>query len=150
MFTLCPTNMNLGANPPAIPDCDTSAGNVLATDTCPILPITCARVDATNGCAITRTITYTATDVCGNTNTCTQVITWTQGPTPSLTVVLQGTSVVISWPITCNTFTLQQTSDITPPSVWTNVGQPVIDVGGQHTVTLPVSAAKTFFRLKYP
>jgi streptogramin lyase len=149
VFTVCPTNMDLGSNPATIPDCDTSPGNVQATDACGVL-ITCASADTTNGCAFTRTITYTATDVCGNTNTCTQVITWTQGPAPVLSVVLQGSNVVLSWPITCNTFVLQQTTDLTSPITWSPAGGTVVDVGGNHTVTLPLSGGNTFFRLKFP
>ena len=151
-FTVCPANINLGSNPAVIPDCDTSSGNVLATDTCPVLPLTCAKVDTVNGCVHTRTITYTATDVCGNTNTCTQLITWTDQAVvpPPLGVVLQGTNVVISWPIACGTFELQQTADLTPPSTWSPAGGTVVDVGGMHTVTLPVGGGHTFFRLKYP
>jgi hypothetical protein len=46
--------------------------------------VTCAKVDTTNGCAHTRTITYTAVDGCKNSNTCVQVITWTENTTPPL------------------------------------------------------------------
>src|SRR5207244_1897945 len=66
----------------SIPDCDTSSGNVAATDNCSVPVITCARTDATNGCTRTRTIVYTATDACTNSRTCTQVITWTVDTTP--------------------------------------------------------------------
>jgi streptogramin lyase len=68
--------------------------------------ITSAQVDTTNGCAHTRTITYTAVDSCGNSNTCTQVITWTVDTTPP---VIQGatnimvqscTSVAVTYPVT--------------------------------------------------
>ena len=41
-----------------------------------------ARVDTTNGCAHTRTLTYTAVDGCGNSNTCTQVFVWKVDTTP--------------------------------------------------------------------
>jgi streptogramin lyase len=54
--------------------------SLIFTPTGPV--ITCAKVDTTNGCAHTRTITYTATDNCGNSNTCTQVFTWKADTTP--------------------------------------------------------------------
>lgn len=46
--------------------------------------ITSTKVDSTNGCSRTRTITYTAVDPCGNSNTCTQLITWTVDTTPPI------------------------------------------------------------------
>jgi hypothetical protein len=74
-FTNCPAaTLNLGCNPGTIPDCDPAVG---ATDNCGVTNLSCARVDATNGCALTRTLTYTAVDGCNNSNTCSQVITWT-------------------------------------------------------------------------
>ncbi|MFO1487826.1 MAG: LamG-like jellyroll fold domain-containing protein [Verrucomicrobiota bacterium] len=48
----------------------------------PFVGVTCAKLDTTNGCAHTRTITYTATSNYGATNTCVQVITWTADTTP--------------------------------------------------------------------
>src|SRR5262249_20502181 len=40
------------------------------------VPVTCTKVDTTNGCSHTRTLTYTAVDPCGNFNSCSQVVTW--------------------------------------------------------------------------
>ncbi|MBI3852745.1 MAG: hypothetical protein HY298_21025, partial [Verrucomicrobia bacterium] len=85
VFTKCPTNMNLGCNPTnAIPDCDTSTNNVVATDNCGAPTVTCLKSDAVSGdgCVHTRTITYAATDACNNSNTCVQVITWTTDTIP--------------------------------------------------------------------
>jgi len=157
VFTVCPTNMNLGTNPPpaSIPDCDTSPANVAATDDCGVTPtITCAKVDTTNPtntCLHTRTLTYTAKDGCGNTNVCTQVITWTGSDTPpTLSVVLQGTNVVISWPVTCNNYVLEQTASLNPSS-WSPVSLPPYPiVGGQYSVTIPITGANAFYRLRFP
>ena len=62
VFTKCPTNMDLGCNPATIPDCDTSTNNVIATGCTPV--ITCAKIEATNGCVRTRKLIYTATLTC--------------------------------------------------------------------------------------
>ncbi|HLP75639.1 MAG TPA: SdrD B-like domain-containing protein [Candidatus Paceibacterota bacterium] len=79
-FTKIPGNQDLGCNPPSIPSCDTSA--VTATDDTGTPTITCSSVDTTNGCAVIRTITYTAIDACGKTATAKQIITWTQDSVP--------------------------------------------------------------------
>jgi hypothetical protein len=144
----CPNaTLSLGTNPaPAsIPTCSTY--NVTATDDCGAT-VTCSETTVTNGCERTRTLTYTASDTC-NTNTCSQEITWFEDAAPSLTVVVQGSNIVISWPITCKTFTLQQTADPTNPNSWTTVGQPVVVVNNRNTVTIPITT-NTFYRLKYP
>src|SRR5207248_1656096 len=128
-FTKCPASINLGCNPLAIPDCNLDPTNVFATD-CSAVVITCAKVDSTNGCDRTRTLTYTALDLCNNTNACSQVITWTIADAPPiLTIVVQGTNVVISWPLTCVNFVLQQTPSLSP-STWTSSGLPAPVVVG--------------------
>src|SRR6185295_18189473 len=86
VFTKCPTNIDLGCNPTnAIPDCDTSTNNVIATGCTPV--ISCAKIDATNGCVRTRTLIYTAQSACTNLNSsCSNVVTWTVDTTaPDIT-----------------------------------------------------------------
>ena len=56
------------------------AGFLTFTPSAPVIMST--KVDSTNGCSRSRTITYTAADTCGNSNTCTQLITWTVDTTP--------------------------------------------------------------------
>jgi len=77
------------------------------------------------------------------------VITWsvTDNP-PVLSVSLAGNNVVISWPITCLTFRLQQTSALSP-TLWTDVPQPVVVVNNQNTMTVPI-LSNTLFRLIAP
>src|SRR5205823_5598377 len=75
VITNCPApTLNLGCNPATIPDCDPSVG---ATSDCGTT-VTCSKLDQTNGCAHTRTITYTAVDNCNNSNTCSQVVSWNE------------------------------------------------------------------------
>ncbi|MBI3853337.1 MAG: hypothetical protein HY298_24075, partial [Verrucomicrobia bacterium] len=144
---------NLGCNPASIPVCNLDPTNVFAIDDCPtndIPVITCASVDATNGCVRTRTLTYTATGGCGNTATKTTVITWTVDTLPVLSIGLQGTNVVVSWPVPCcNPFVLEQTPSLTLPITWTPAPTPIVG-GGSNTVTVPIGTGNTFYRLRYP
>jgi len=139
--------MNLGTNPPVIPSCDTNSANVEAEDICSAPVITCSLVDVTNDCLRTRTLTYTATDVCGNSTNCVQVVTWTVANETTLSIVLDGNNVVLSWPLNCNMFVLEQTSDLNPTS-WTPVGAPIVVSGARNTVTVPITA-NTFYRLRF-
>ena len=66
---------------------------------------------------------------------------------PRLTILLSGANVVLLWPASATGFTLQSTSDITPPSVWTPVGTSPVIVNGQNAVTNPISQTQLFFRL---
>jgi len=123
---------------------------VLAEDGCSSPLIGCMRIDSTNGCTRMRTLIYTATDACNNVGFCTQQITWhVPDPSPILTIVVQGTNVVITWPLTCNNFRLQQTPALNP-SAWTDVTQTVSIVNNQYQVTIPLGGNPTFFRLVYP
>jgi len=118
-----------------------------ATDDCGVTPtVTCASTTVTNGCNFTRTNAYVATGGCGLSTTCTQVVTWTiANTTPSLTVVISGSNVVLSWPVTCATYYLESSPSVSAP-VWTRVATPPVVVSGQNTVTLPITGM-TFFKL---
>jgi uncharacterized repeat protein (TIGR03803 family) len=70
---------------------------------------------------------------------------------PQLNIVASGANVILTWPTNFAGFdytgyTLQSTTTLVPPAVWTtNLPAPVV-VGGQNTVTNPISGQK-FFRL---
>jgi hypothetical protein len=153
VFSICPTNVDLGTNPPpmSIPDCDTSPGNVAAADECGPVSITCVKTDSTNGlCTHTRTFVYTATGSCGQTSTCTNSVTWTGTDLPIIHVVVQGGNVVISWAITCHDYVLEHTPSLNPAS-WTPVSLPPYPVvGGNYQVTIPITSTYTFYRLRFP
>ncbi len=85
--------------------------------------VTCTTLDTTNGCARTRTLTYTAVDSCGNSNTCTQVITWAVDTTPPVIacpaniVVASCTNVAVSYSATATDNCCSNVSVVfTPPS----------------------------------
>ncbi len=66
---------------------------------------------------------------------------------PQLTIMPSITNVVLSWPTNATDFTLQFTTNLVPPAVWsTNSPSPVV-VNGQNTVTNPISGTQKFYRL---
>jgi len=67
-------------------------------------------------------------------------------PPVALTATLAGGNVIISWPAG-STFQLQGRDQVNQGN-WLNVGTSPILVGGQQTVTLPVSGSSQFYRLQ--
>ena len=66
---------------------------------------------------------------------------------PLLKIKLVGTNVVISWPLGATGFTLEETTSLTG-KVWNSTPQPVVNIGSEHTVTVPASGSLKCFRLK--
>jgi len=56
----------------------------------------------------------------------------------------------IVWPMTAQTFQLQENTNLELPNSWMAVAQPAVTNGAQISVTVPASAARKFFRLKSP
>jgi uncharacterized repeat protein (TIGR03803 family) len=68
---------------------------------------------------------------------------------PQLTISLAGTLVMLTWPTNATGFTLQSTTNLAPPTVWsTNLPAPVV-INGKNTVTNPVTGRQTFYRLSH-
>ena len=73
-------------------------------------------------------------------------------PRPQLTLTPSGTNVLLSWPANVAGFdytgyTLQSTTNLVSPAVWsTNSPAPVV-LAGQNTVTNPLTGAQKFYRL---
>jgi hypothetical protein len=66
---------------------------------------------------------------------------------PQLTITPSGTNVVLTWLDPAVGFNLQSTTNLGSSAVWsTNLPTPVL-VGGQNTVTNPISGTQMFFRL---
>ena len=71
---------------------------------------------------------------------------------PQLTIVPSGTNVILTWPAIVAGFdytgyTLQSTTNLVSPAVWsTNSPAPVV-IAGQNTVTNPITGAQKFYRL---
>ena len=64
-----------------------------------------------------------------------------------LTIMPSGTNVILTWPTNALGFTLQSTTNLASPAVWsTNSPTPVV-VNGQNTVTNPITGPQRFYRL---
>jgi len=68
---------------------------------------------------------------------------------PLLRVFPTNNTVVIAWPSSAATFTLQQNSDLTSAG-WTDVTNFANPAGDEYQVTLLRSSNRQFYRLKYP
>ena len=68
------------------------------------------------------------------------------GP-PQLTITSAGANVILSWPTNATRFTLQSTSNLAPPAVWSAVSPLPAIVNGQNTVTNSISGTQQFYRL---
>ncbi len=77
------------------------------------------------------------------------IYTWQTTPHPVLNVTQSGASLVLSWIIPSQPFVLQENADLAATH-WTDVaGAPVLNLTNlQHQVTLPLSAACRFYRLR--
>jgi hypothetical protein len=69
---------------------------------------------------------------------------------PFLTITPAGPNVILSWPVSTTTFTLQQDADLITPNAWSTVGASVTVTNGSNYITVPATAGNKFFRLKYP
>ena len=66
---------------------------------------------------------------------------------PPLTIVHSGTSVQVTWPTNFAGFTLQFTTNLVSPAVWSTVSPAPAVVGGQYVVTNGNSGSSKFYRL---
>ena len=95
----------------------------------------------------TNRVTCVATDAGGNTNSCSFNITVQAAVPPALNIVRQGTNLVLSWPITCTNYVLQEATNLSPPQAWMSSLATVTSSGGQHIAVISLSASQLFFRL---
>jgi uncharacterized repeat protein (TIGR03803 family) len=68
-------------------------------------------------------------------------------PPPQLTIIPSGADVILTWPTDAAGFTLQSTTNLVSPAVWTTVSPAPVVVNGQNAVTNPSSGPQKFFRL---
>ena len=68
-------------------------------------------------------------------------------PRPQLTITPSGANVILTWQANAAGFTLESTTSLVSPAVWsTNSPAPVV-VNGQNAVTNPISGPQQFYRL---
>jgi uncharacterized repeat protein (TIGR03803 family) len=69
-------------------------------------------------------------------------------PTPPLTIIPSGTNTILTWPTNALVFTLQSTTSLVPPVVWTTVSPPRYAViYTNNVVTNAISGTPQFYRL---
>ena len=94
-------------------------------------------------------IDVTAYDAAGNTADVFLDVTYTPPVMPTLQVGRTGSSLNLSWSLaSAGDFTLQYADSLTPPIMWTNVVTTVTTNSSYLRVTLPMTNAQRFFRLK--
>ncbi len=69
---------------------------------------------------------------------------------PLLKVRLVGGAAVISWPLSAQGFTLEETATLAQPNSWSAALQSVVDTATEHTVTVPAAGIIKCYRLKKP
>ena len=77
------------------------------------------------------------------------IYTWQTTPHPVLNVTPSGANLLLSWIIPSQPFVLQENADLATTN-WTDVASaPVLNLTNlQNQVTLPLSAAHRFYRLR--
>jgi hypothetical protein len=68
---------------------------------------------------------------------------------PQLSVVNQGSNVIVSWPASATTFSLQQTLSLIPAN-WISVTNLINTTNNVNSVTLPATNGSAFFQLVSP
>src|ERR1039458_8524105 len=65
----------------------------------------------------------------------------------NLTIIRSATNVILTWPANATGFTLQSTTNLVSPAVWTTVVPGPVVVNGNNTVTNPIFGSQKFYRL---
>ena len=71
-------------------------------------------------------------------------------PQPQLTIIRSGANVILTWPTNATGFTLQSTTNLVSPVVWSAVSPAPVVVNGQNAVTNSISGTQQFYRLSQP
>src|ERR1039457_3596479 len=71
-------------------------------------------------------------------------------PQPQLTIIRSGANVILTWPTNATGFTLQSTTNLVSPVVWSAVSPAPVLVNGQNAVTNSISGTQQFYRLSQP
>src|SRR5439155_14845310 len=66
---------------------------------------------------------------------------------PQLTISPSGADIILTWPTNAAGFTLQSTTNLVSPALWTTNSPVPVVVNGQNAVTNPISGTQQFYRL---
>ena len=141
----CPANISTQCSGPSGTVVNFSAS---ATDNCDPAPaINCVPASGSTFTVGTTSVQCTARDAAGNTSNCGFTVTVQDTATASLTIATDGTTVTITWPQTCSTYTLEAKDSLDEGVEWAAAGGTLSTSGGNNQVTLPLGSANKFFRL---
>jgi hypothetical protein len=68
-------------------------------------------------------------------------------PAGGLTITLSGAHVVLTWSTNTTSLTVQSTTNLGSPVIWTTNSPAPVVVNGHNTVTNAISGTQQFFRL---
>jgi uncharacterized repeat protein (TIGR03803 family) len=66
---------------------------------------------------------------------------------PELSILRSGNEVILTWPASATGFTLQSTTNLALPDLWSAVPASPVIVSGEYTVTNALTSHVTFYRL---
>src|SRR6266568_270117 len=103
----------------------------------------------------TNHVTLTVTDSHGASNSCSAFVIVLDPtpvfsislPPPQLTIIPSGANVILTWPTNASGLTLQSTTNLVSPAVWSTCSSAPVVIGGQNVVINPISGPQRFYRL---
>jgi PKD repeat protein len=139
----CPTNQSVACN-------STNGAQVFysatATDNCDgTVPVVFTPPSGSYFSLGTNIVAGVATDSSGNSNTCTFTITVQE--TTLINFALSGTNLILSWPQSCSTYSVQQRWSLDPLVDWLPLDARPVLSNGQFTIALPMGRGNQYFRL---
>jgi hypothetical protein len=93
-------------------------------------------------------ITATATDPVNNTSEFSACVTVTAAPTLRIAAV-SPTQISVAWTNTATGFALKQTTNLSPPVVWSPVTNIPVNLSGQFVVTVARQPGNRFYALNF-
>ncbi len=67
---------------------------------------------------------------------------------PGLSASYSDTQINLAWPAGPLNYIVEFTTNLSSPAVWNSVSQSPVAAGNQWTISLPINATNTFFRLR--
>jgi hypothetical protein len=95
----------------------------------------------------TSSVTCTATDQSGNQGRCSFAVTVVESAL-GLSIERAGSNYIVSWPVTCSTYVLEQTDNLDPVANWVPATGSLSVVSGRYRVTAPNTGGMIFYRLR--